>query len=152
MLGLAGGWLFHLDVRHAPAGFVLECTFVLALAYSLWNLWSLSVSLPGAALGTVVAGAVTAVYFVLHTVFDRWITAGPWDNEQLNSWPGIVVAATLLALFLGVLVVQTELPRWNRRPFFQSLYVHARNGFYFTTLANRAVAALWPVKITRVKS
>jgi len=45
-----------------------------------------------------------------------------------------------------MLVVQTELPVWTERPFFQSLYVHARNGFYFNTLANRLVAACWPVK------
>jgi len=38
------------------------------------------------------------------------------------------------------------LPQWANRPFIQALYVHARNGFYFNTLANRIVAALWPVK------
>ena len=56
------------------------------------------------------------------------------------------MTALLLALFLVMLVVQTELPVWTERPFFQSLYVHARNGFYFNTLANRLVAACWPVK------
>jgi len=38
------------------------------------------------------------------------------------------------------------LPAWTNRPFFQAIYVHARNGFYFNTLANRFVAAVWPVK------
>ncbi len=152
LLGLAGDWLFHLDARHAPAGFVLECTFVMALAYSLWNLWSQSVSLTGALLGALVAGGIAAAYFALHTLFDQLITANPWDNQQLNSLPGRVVIIILLALFFGVLVIQTELPRWTSRPFFQALYVHARNGFYFTTLANRAVAALWPVKMPPAKS
>ncbi len=61
------------------------------------------------------------------------------------GWQWILMAS-LLALFLFVLVIQTELPDWANRPFFQAVYVHARNGFYFNTLANRAVAALWSPK------
>jgi len=143
---LGSAWLFGVDDRHEPALFVLGCTFAMALAYALWNLWSQSLNLKSATFGGIFAGGILAVYFALHTVFGRLIGQNGWSNSQLNTWPGRVLLATLLALFLLVLVIQTELPAWINRPWFRALYVHARNGFYFNTLANRLVAAVWPVK------
>ena len=99
----------------------------------------------GLVFGGIFGGGIVAVYFALHRVFGQLIGQNEWVNSQLNTWPGIVLIATLLALFLLVLIVQTELPAWTNRPFFQAIYVHARNGFYFNTLANRFVAAVWPV-------
>jgi hypothetical protein len=52
----------------------------------------------------------------------------------------------VVALFGAVLVLQAQLPLWASRPWCRTLYVHARNGFYFNTLANRAVQALWPTR------
>jgi NAD(P)H-quinone oxidoreductase subunit 5 len=145
-LALGCAWIFGVDYRHEPALFTLGCTFAMALAYALWNLWSQAFDLKLVAFGGIFGGGIVAVYFALHKIFGRLIGQNEWANSQLNTWPGMVLIATLLALFLLVLVVQTELPVWKNRPFFQAIYVHARNGFYFNTLANRAVAALWPVK------
>jgi NAD(P)H-quinone oxidoreductase subunit 5 len=142
--GLA--WIFGVDYWHEPALFLLGCTFAMALAHALWNLWSQSVNLKLAAAGAVFGGGMVAVHLALHRVFDWLIGQNGWINSQLNTWPGMVLIGTLLALFLLVLVVQTELPAWTNRRFFQAVYVHARNGFYFNTLANRFVAAVWPVK------
>jgi NAD(P)H-quinone oxidoreductase subunit 5 len=144
-LALGCAWIFGVDWRHELALFTLGCTFAMALAYALWNLWSQSLNLKLAAFGAICSGGIVAVYFALHKVFGQLIGQNEWVNSQLNSWPGIALIATLLALFLLVLVVQTELPVWTNRPFFQAIYVHARNGFYFNTLANRLVAAVWPV-------
>jgi NAD(P)H-quinone oxidoreductase subunit 5 len=145
-LGLA--WIFGVDYRHEPALFVLGCTFAMALAYTLWNLWSQSFNFKLATFGGIFGGVVVAVYFALHKVFARLIGQNEWINSQLNTPLGMVLISTLLLLFLVVLVVQTELPAWTNRPFFQAIYVHARNGFYFNTLANRLVATIWPVKKT----
>jgi NAD(P)H-quinone oxidoreductase subunit 5 len=145
-LALGSAWSFGVDYRHEPAIFVLGCTFAMALAYALWNLWSQSLNLKLAAFGVVFGVGIVAAYFALHKIFGQLIGQNEWINSQLNTWPGMVLVATLLALFLLVLVVQTELPAWTNRPFFQAIYVHARNGFYFNTLANRFVAAVWPVK------
>ncbi len=142
---LAMRWL-GLEAGHAPAPVLLGCTFAMALAYALWNLWSQSLNFKMAAFGAVVGGGIMVVYFELHQVFSRLTGQNEWANSQLNTWPGMVLMAVLLTLFLLVLVVQTQLPTWTHRPFFQAAYVHARNGFYFTTLANRLVAAVWPVK------
>ena len=145
-LALGCAWIFGVDYWHEPALFTLGCTFAMALAYALWNLWSQSLNPKLAAFGGIFGGGIVAIYFALHKIFGQLIGHNEWVNSQLNSWPGIVLIATLLALFLLVLVVQTELPAWTNRPFFQAIYVHARNGFYFNTLANRLVAAVWPVK------
>lgn len=145
-LALGCAWIFGVDYRHELALFTLGCTFAMALAYALWNLWSQSLNLKLAGFGAICSGGIVAVYFALHQVFGRLIGQSEWVNSQLNTGPGIALIATLLALFLLVLVLQTELPAWTNRPFFQLIYVHARNGFYFNTLANRLVAAVWPVK------
>jgi NAD(P)H-quinone oxidoreductase subunit 5 len=150
-LALGCAWIFSVDYRHEPALFTLGCTFAMALAYVLWNLWSQSLDLKLAVFGGIFGGGIVAIYFELHKIFGQLIGQNEWVNSQLNSWPGIALIATLLALFLLVLVVQTELPVWTNHPFFQAIYVHARNGFYFNMLANRLVAAVWPVENRRNK-
>ncbi|HAM71099.1 MAG TPA: hypothetical protein DCM86_05595 [Verrucomicrobiales bacterium] len=125
---------------------VLACTYAMALAYALWILWSQRPG-PGGILGGVVLGGGLAVtYFTLEKWFVALLGERPWQNGHLDSWPGRVVIGLLLGLFLVVLVLQTELPAWAARPWLQRLYVHARNGFYFNTLANRCVAAVWPAR------
>lgn len=145
-IALGCAWILGVDWRHEPGLIVLGCAFVMALAYALWNLWSRSQSLPLATFGAVFGGGIAAAYFSLHKIFSGLLVNNDWVNPQLDSLPGMALVATLLALFLVVLVLQTELPQWANRPFFQALYVHARNGFYFNTLANRIVAAFWRVK------
>jgi NAD(P)H-quinone oxidoreductase subunit 5 len=145
--GLA--WVLGVNFRHEPALFVLGCTFAMALAYALWNLWSQSLNLTLAAFGGIIGSGIVSAYFVLHKISGWLIGQNEWINSQLNTWPGALLIATLLALFLVVLILQTELPAWTNHPFFLAIYVHARNGFYFNTLANRLVAAVWPVKSPR---
>ena len=118
----------------------------MALAYALWNLWSQALNLKLAAFGAMFGGGIVVVFFALHRLFGHMLGQAAWTNSQLDSWPGILMAVMLLALFLAVLVVQTGLTQWANHPWFQAIYVHARNGFYFNTLANRFVATVWPVK------
>lgn len=145
-LSLGWVWLSGASLRHEPGQLVLGCAFAMALAYALWNLWARSFSLTLAAFGVLFGGAIVATFFSLHALFARLLDRHEWVNSHLQTVPGTVVMATLLALFLLVLVLQTELPQWADRPFIRALYVHARNGFYINTLANRTVAALWPAK------
>ena len=145
-LVLGCAWVFGVNFLQERGVLVLGCTFAMALAYALWNLWSQSPDLKGALSGALFGGIFTIAYFALERIFVGLLGERAWENAHLNSWPGLVLLATLLGLFLFVLVIQTELANWANRPWFQAAYVHARNGFYFNTLANRAVAALWPVK------
>jgi NAD(P)H-quinone oxidoreductase subunit 5 len=148
-LALASAAIFGVDYRHEPALLLLGCTFAMALAYALWNLWSQSLNLKLVAFGGVFGAGIVALYFALHKVFGELCGQYKWVNSELKTWPGMVLMATLLASFLLVLVVQIELPAWTNRPFLQAIYIHARNGFYFNTLANRLVAAVWPLKQSR---
>ena len=145
-LALASAWCFDMNFRNEPDLLALGSAFAMALAYALWNLWSQSLNPKRAAFGALFGGGIVVAFFGQHQFFGRLLGQNVWTNSQLDSWPGILMAVTLLALFLAVLVVQTELPQWAGRPWFQAIYVHARNGFYFNTLANRLVAALSPVK------
>jgi hypothetical protein len=99
------------------------------------------------AVGLICGSSLVTVYFALHKFVVHLLGENEWNNAQLNSWPGMAFMAMLLVLFLLVLVIQAELPQWSNRPYFRAVYVHARNGFYFNTLANLVVASVWPVKI-----
>jgi NAD(P)H-quinone oxidoreductase subunit 5 len=140
------GRLFGVDLTQNPGLLVLGCAFTMALAYALWNLWCHTLNLKLAALGAGFGAGTVTAYYSLHGIFARLLGEPAWTNSQLLSWPGAVLIGTLLALFFLVLVIQTGLPQWSNRPWLRAVYVHARNGFYFNTMANRCVAALWPVK------
>ena len=148
IVGVAGcTWFLGGQNWHDLGQAMLIGTFAMALAYTLWNFWGRSLNLALVICGVMFGGVMAGIYLGLHGMFN-WLLGGvAWQNSQLNSWPGIGLLATVLALFLLVLIIQTELPQWSNRPFFQALYVHARNGFYFNTLANRAVAGLWPTRL-----
>lgn len=151
LLALGCAHLFGVDYQRQPGLLLLASAFAMAVAYALWNLWARTFSLQLATLGVVLGGGVVATYFALHKLFAWLIGENAWVNSQLNSGPGLAVLATLLGFFLIVLLIQTELPHWANRPLFKAIYVHARNGFYFNTLANRTVTTLWPVKKTPTK-
>jgi NAD(P)H-quinone oxidoreductase subunit 5 len=151
LLVLGGAWVFGGDWRQTPGLAVLAGAFAMALAYALWNLWGRSLEGPLAVGGVIFTGAIAAAYGLLHRLFTRALGSDDWVNAQLVTWPGLALLAVLLALFLIVLVWQTELPQWANHPRFQRLYVHARNGFYCNTLANRAVAAWWPPQARAAK-
>jgi NAD(P)H-quinone oxidoreductase subunit 5 len=146
-LMLSSARVFRVDYRHDPALIALGGTFAMALAFSLWNLWSKSLNLKFVAVGLICGSSLVTVYFALHKFVVHLLGENEWNNAQLNSWPGMAFMAMLLVLFLLVLVIQAELPQWSNRPYFRAVYVHARNGFYFNTLANLVVASVWPVKI-----
>ena len=146
LLAVGLGRLFGVEFGRDPGLLVLGCAFTMALAYALWNLWCHTLNFKLAALGAGLGAGIVTAYYSLHRVFARLLGEPAWTNSQLLSWPGVVLIGTLLGLFLLVLVIQTGLPQWSNRPWLRAVYVHARNGFYFNTLANRCVTALWPVK------
>ena len=150
-LSLGCARVFSANWQHNSGLLVLGVAFSMALAYALWNFWSRFLNLTLAAFGVAFSGAIASAHFLLHKMFSGVLDAKDCVNSQADSPAGVLLLGALLVLFLAVLVLQTELPQWAGRPAFQALYVHARNGFYFNTLANRAVAALWPVKIAPKK-
>ena len=126
-----------------PASLLLSGILALSLAHVLAVLWR---SKPGFLLwcgGTLGAAGIAAAYFVLHGAVERWLA------PALSVRPGPLSAIAtpmfllLMAAFSGVVVQQAVLPRFANTGFLRRLYVHARNGFYFNTLANRWVGTFW---------
>ena len=144
-LTLLSAQAFRIDLLGEPGGLVLGCTFMMAISYMLWNLWGELMTIKRTVTGILLGGLLGAGYFSLHHIFSNLL--GPFAIvTPPASGLGLAIAAMPLALFTIALLIQTELPLRAAVPMFQALYVHARNGFYFNTLANRAIALVWPLK------
>lgn len=150
-MAVAGGltWLgTHLlgVSLQTPGLALLGAIFAFAQTLWLWNVWTRLSDFRRFGLSLVVACAMTTIYFLLHALTTRMlppISLGPTSSVAKVEL-GLVVL--LLPLFLVVTLLQTNLSEGMRLRLFRQLYVHARNGFYFNTLANRSVAAFWPLK------
>lgn len=120
---------------------VLTGIFTLALAQMLWSFWQNIDQIWHIPLGVALGAGAALAYFALDRVAALAVTplrSGP-------SWIGFVI----LTIFFLVAIGQTQLPRLSRTSFGKHLYVHARNGFYCNTLANRVTTSLWPVRISQ---
>ena len=131
---------------------ILGAVLVMALTHLLWSVWGQSLSLELVGVGLLLAGAVSGAYFALHVAFKSWLSPVlPQISPEIasqglnNFW-----LFGIIALFGAVFVLQSQLPAWSSRAWCRSLYVHARNGFYFNTLANRAIGAWWPARQNRI--
>ncbi len=127
-------WLANMERFHEP---VLSGIFFLGLAQLLWGAgrgWR--------ALTGVLTGACIAVlYFGLEAAAAAVVAPVHVPQNQL-------LEGAILAAFLVTAVVQSQLPRIRQKEAAGTFYIHARNGFYFNTLANRVTMALWPVRHT----
>jgi len=134
-IGIAACRLSGISVSDQP---LLTGIFVIALAQMLWTLWS-PLSRPWLAPISILLGvSFSAGYFGLER--SAAFIIPPLRSTHLG------IVAPILAGFLMVVMAQTHLPWLSGTSFGKRLYVHARNGFYFNTLANRFTMALWPIR------
>jgi NAD(P)H-quinone oxidoreductase subunit 5 len=127
---------FGVSPRDEP---VLLGIFALALAQLLWTFWNANPGMWQGPLGLALGVGFSAAYFALGHVSQG--AAEPLKSGV--NWVGLPI----LAVFALVAVAQTQLARLERTSFGRHLYVHARNGFYLNTIANRITASVWPPKI-----
>jgi NAD(P)H-quinone oxidoreductase subunit 5 len=138
-------WILGVRLVQTPGYLFLGLVLWFSLGYMLWNLWSQFLSPVLVVCGLALVTSVALAGFSLHILFDAILTSAlPRPKTEWN-WMDAALACFPLMLFLAVLIFQTQLPVWSTRPLCRALYVHARNGFYFTTMANRLVAAFWPL-------
>lgn len=114
---------------------LLGAIFLLALAQMLWSTKNGSQLLTGVALG--------AVFFMLYCGLEGGAAA---IVSPATAAVPAVLSGTILAVFISAALLQSNLSRIARWQLAQSLYVHARNGFYCNTLANRLTVAIWPLQ------
>jgi NAD(P)H-quinone oxidoreductase subunit 5 len=88
--------------------------------------------------GIAVVVAIAAGSFALHTAAQVMFGSFP-----VHHAPGLLLVA-LATTFIGLFAFQALLWRADQHAWGRRLHVHALNGFYIGTLANRALNRLWP--------
>ena len=148
-LGFGVAWFLGISPLNNPRDFILITILTISLSYLLWSYWNHGLNtmllLGGVGLGV----ALTALYLGLHHLFEFLLSSASPDTFSTWSSHEVVLALVILLLFIGTLILQVQLPQWEKTPLCSAIYVHARNGFYFTTLANRLVHELWPLRVTK---
>jgi NAD(P)H-quinone oxidoreductase subunit 5 len=145
-LSFGVAWFVGISPFHDPRNFILIIILTISLSYLLWSYWNHGLNtmllLGGVGLGAL----LTVLYLGLHQLFETLLASASPDTFSSWSSHEVVIAMLILPLFIGTLVLQVQLPQWEKTPLCSAIYVHARNGFYFTTLANRLVNAVWPLQ------
>ena len=117
---------------------VLAGIFFIGIAQLVWNSkrgWQVPT-------GLLTGGGFTLVYVGLEKAAAAIVRPLETPQDQ-------ILGLAILTLFLMTALLQSQLPLIRRTGVVSAFYVHARNGFYFNTLANRLTIALWPVQEPR---
>ena len=122
--------------------FGLGLILVVALAQLLWHWWSTSSGVIGFLSGLAVAAGVGLLSVALHEGTRHLLGASVAPAPAFTmAWP----IALLTALSFLMLALRAFLPpTWASTAAGRTLFVHAYNGFYVNTAANRLIAAIWP--------
>lgn len=148
-LSVGAAWVVGISPWNDPRDFILITILTISLSYLLWSSWNHGLA-PMLLFGGVGLGVLlTALYLGLHHLFETLLASASPDTLSTWSSHEILLALVVLLLFVGTLILQVQLPQWEKNPLCSAIYVHARNGFYFTTLANRLVIALWPMHLQK---
>jgi len=129
------GWLFPAS---APHPFVFAAVLVLALAYGLARAWSAGGGPRGALRAVSAAALIALASLALHA------GAGTLFSHLPAIRPPTALVGFSATIFLLLFVFQALLWRSGDHPLGRRLYVHALNGFYLGTYANRGLGLLWP--------
>ena len=139
LIATGGATALHMLAPAAPVQpWVFAVVLALALAYGLARAWSAG---GGAAMILRPVGAavlVCAVTYALHAGSGFLLT-----GVSAPETPSLL-AAFVAAVFVALFIFQALLWRAGHHPLGRRLYVHALNGFYLGTIANRLLGHLWP--------
>jgi len=128
---------FEVTPSDKPGMLVLSMVVVMALTQLLWTAMrrgQVGIALAGTA---GVAGSIAALYYLLAMV--AYNILGSALPEKVLSAPIFesVIAVLLLGFFVTSIRFQDGEPGFLTVAYKRRLYVHALNGFYMNTLANR---------------
>ncbi len=117
---------------------VFAVVLALALAYGLARAWSAGGGVRTIMLGTAAAVGIAGASFALHAG-----ASALFSNLPHIAPPPVLVIATG-AVFTILFLFQSFVWRAGHHPLGRRLYIHALNGFYIGTWANRLLGHLWP--------
>lgn len=137
-VALANAALVVLGFASHAGSLLFPLLLALALAYGMARLWSATGLGRAVAHGLAAAAGMALLSLSLHAL-----------SRVLVPWPQAPVAPATLrvavaGVFLSLFLFQALLWRSRHHPWGQALYVHALNGFYLGTWANRILGRLWP--------
>jgi NAD(P)H-quinone oxidoreductase subunit 5 len=136
LVAAAAALLHSTAAGSAAVPLVFPLILALALAYGIGRAWSGHRGSLWRAVGT--AAVIAPAALGLHLAAAHLLPSLPL--HQPPAWLTGVVAAAFVFLF----VFQSLLFRASGHALGRRLYVHALNGFYVGTLANRLLGRLWP--------
>ena len=117
---------------------VFAVVLALALAYGLARTWSTGGGTRTSLRGIAVAATIALASLGLHAGASALFT----DLPAVSPEP--VVLALVGGVFVALFIFQSLLWRAAHYALGRRLYVHALNGFYLGTYANRLLGVLWP--------
>ena len=122
--------------------FGLALILMVALSQLLWHWWSTSSGFAGFFSGIVVAAGLALLSLGLHEGARHLLGSSVAPAPAFTmAWPiAMITALSFLLLALRAFLP----PTWASTAAGRILFVHAYNGFYVNTAANRLVASLWP--------
>lgn len=139
LLVSGGATLLHALAPAAPPTLgVFALILASALAYGLARTWSAGGGALTVLRGMIGAGIICLVSLALHAGASGLFTHLPTTN------PPPFLLAVIGAIFTALFLFQALLWRAGHHALGRRLYVHALNGFYVGTYANRLLGWLWP--------
>lgn len=131
--------LLEMAAPFGPSEFdVFSFGLALALAYGLARIWSVGGGWDFVRRSVTAALLIGLASLLLHAGANRLLPA------SVVVHPPSAVVALVGATFAALFVFQALLWRAGHYSLGRQLYVHALNGFYVGTVANRLLRHLWP--------
>lgn len=124
-------------------GVVLASMIVTGVSFWLWSLWRLELNRTTLILGLLIVGGITGLYHLLHQLFGGFVHHLPTVSGVIPMGSAVFLAGCFMTSYLLCVGVMLRIPSAA----LERLYIHARNGFYINTLANRLIQNFWPVKL-----
>ncbi len=143
------GAVFGVPLSQQPALIVMGVILTIAISQLLLqalNMGEIGINrLLPAMIG--LSALVSMAYFGFDTLFTELLGAS-LDTARIAAG-GVQdgLLGLIIAVFVGLLLVQQMLPRVPHNPFWQATYVHLYNGLYIDTFFTRMVRSFGPVGI-----
>jgi len=150
-MAIVVGLSFAFDVSPAekPGMLVLSMVVVMALTQLLWTAMrrgQVGVAFAGTA---GVAGSIAALYYLLAMVADMVLASAVPAQVPSALLFESIIAVLMLGFLITSIRFQDGEPGFLTVAYKRRLYVHALNGFYMNTLANRLARAIGLVPTKR---
>ena len=118
--------------------------FSVAIAQLLWGAWIASSRRIVLGMGIAVSVVAALSYFSLHSLFERLLMSSLPHFEFGQTPAERCFLGLVLLAFAALHLLQSRLPVWTRSEMGRALYVHASNGFYIGSFADRLISKLLP--------